>query len=103
MTARVFSFYNLKPSTDISAYKEWSRTVDQPTCARMNACHRFEVFLVEGGSRRDRFFDVVEDIEVESWEAWQETLQSEAFSQVSREWPNYADPDSLVSIYCERI
>lgn len=103
MTTRVFTFYRLNEGVDIAEFMEWSRRVDQPTCHRMEACHSFEVFLVRGEARGQGFYDVVEDIEVESWEAWQETLTSPAFSQVSDEWPKYGDESSLLSIHCEKI
>lgn len=103
MATRVFAFYRLKDGVDIDEYMEWSRRVDQPTCHRMKACHSFEVFIVRGEARGQGFYDIVEDIEVESWEAWQETLTSPEFAQVATEWPKYGDESSLMIVYCDKI
>jgi len=103
MSTRVFTFYNLRPDVDVAEFLAWSRTVDQPTCARMPACHRFDVFLAKVEVDGKPTYRVIEDIEVESWDKWQETLTSEAFSQVSTEWPLYADESSLVSVQAEQI
>jgi len=103
MTTRVFTFYRLNEGVDLEEFMEWSRRVDQPTCRLMDACRSFEVFLVRGEARGQGFYDVVEDIEVVSWQAWQDTLASPAFAQVSQEWPTYGDESSLLSIHCEKI
>jgi hypothetical protein len=103
MTTRVFTFYRLNEGVDLDEFMEWSRRVDQPTCSLMDACLSFEVFLVRGEARGQGFYDVVEDIEVESWQAWQDTLTSPAFAQVAQEWPTYGDESSILSIHCEKI
>lgn len=103
MSTRVFTFYRLHEGVDVAEFMEWSRRVDQPTCHRMDACYSFEVFLVRGEARGQGFYDVVEDIEVESWQAWQDTLASPEFAQVSEEWPKFGDESSLLSIHCEKI
>ena len=103
MATKIFTFYNLKEGVDIEEFKAWSRRVDQPTCNRMPACHKFEVFIIKGEASDKPFYMIAEDIDVESWNAWQVTLKSEDFSQVMKEWPRYGDPDSAVSVYCEKI
>jgi hypothetical protein len=103
LSTRVFTFYNLRPDVDVADFLDWSRAVDQPTCARMPACHSFEVFLVKREVNGILTHQVIEVIDVESWDAWQETLTSEAFAQVSNEWPRYADETSLVSVQADRI
>jgi len=103
MSTKVFVFYNLKKGVDIEEFKKWSREVDQPTCSKMPACHSFEVFLVKGEKLGRPFQMIVEDIEVESWNAWQDTLKSDAFSKVREEWPLFGDAESSRAIFCEKI
>ena len=103
MSTRVFTFYNLRPDVEVADFLEWSRTVRGGTCARMPACHSFEVFLVNREVDGIPTHQVVEVIDVESWDKWQETLTSDAFSQVSNEWPRYAVESSLISVQAERI
>lgn len=103
MTTKVFTTYNLKPETDIDEFLDFSRNIDQPTCAKMAACESFEVYIVRGEVSGKPVFQIIENIDVVSWEAWQETLASEEFAEVARLWPRYADESSLVSVYTERI
>ena len=103
MSTKVFVFYNLKEGVDIDEFKKWSREVDQPTCNKMPACHSFEVFLVKGEMSEKQFPRVVENINVESWDAWQTTLKSDAFSQIMEEWPQFGDAESAITVYCEKI
>ena len=103
MATKIFTFYNLKEGVDIEKFKEWSRRVDQPTCNSMPACHKFEVFVIKGESSKKPFYMIAEDIDVESWDAWQDTIQSKEFSRVMEEWPLYGDSESVVSVYCEKI
>ena len=103
MSTKVFVIYNLKEGVDVEEYKRWSREVDQPTTSNMPGCHSFVVYLVRGEASGKTFPMVVEDIDVESWESWQETLKSEAFSQVMEEWPLYGVGKSAITVYCEKI
>jgi hypothetical protein len=103
MSTRVFTLYRLNDGVDVEEFKRWSLEVDQPTCHRMESCHRFEVHLITGGSQGDVSFDVIEDIDVESWEGWQRDQASEGFSQIREEWPRFGDAGSLISFECEKI
>lgn len=103
MSTRVFTMYNLQPEASIEGFKKFSLEVDQPTCARMPACHRFEVFVVKGEASNKPTFQIIEDIEVESWQAWQDTTNSPAFAEVSEGWPRFGDASSVVSVFCEKI
>ena len=62
----------------------------------------FEVFEVkaEGGNISSR---IVEDIEVESNEAWQEALDSDVMKPVSKQWQDYGDESSIETICIEKI
>lgn len=103
MPTQVFTFYKLNEGVDVEAFKEWSRTVDQPTCHRMPAVHSFEVFINRGEVNGKEFFDVVENIVVESWEAWQETQQSEGFAHVVAHWPTDGVGSTTMSSHCEKV
>lgn len=103
MSIRVFTLYRLNKGVDLDEFKRWSLDVDQPTCHRMKSCHRFEVHLITGGSPTDLPFDVIEDINVESWEGWQRDQASEGFSQIREEWPRFGNEASLISFQCEKI
>jgi hypothetical protein len=99
----IFAYYNLKSDVNIEEYKQWSYSVDQPTCKSMDGCESFEVFLVKRVANGQVFYDVTEKIIATSWERWHEILKSPEFDQVNREWPNYGDAESLVITECEKV
>jgi hypothetical protein len=103
MPTKVFAFYNIKEGVDIEEFKAWSRRVDQPMTRSLKACKRFDVFAVAGTMPDKPFSMIVEDIDVESWEAWQEGLKSAGFAKVIEEWHRYGDASSLISVRCEKI
>lgn len=103
MSTRVFTLYRLNEGVDIDEFKQWSVSIDQPTCLRMESCRRFEVHLIKEGSSETIPFDVIEDIEVDSWDAWQRDQASEGFSQIREEWPRFGDGTTLISFPVEQI
>lgn len=56
-------------------YKKWSREVDQKITPSQPNVHRFEVYEIKGAEQGRSPYDIVEDIDVESFEKWQETLK----------------------------
>ncbi|KQP72997.1 hypothetical protein ASF40_20655 [Microbacterium sp. Leaf288] len=103
MPTQVFATYRLRAETDVAQYEEWSRTVDQPICLQAESCLSFEVYVVKGGDADSAPFNVIEDIVVESWEAWQDTLRSDDLAEMMAQWRQLADESTLVTVYCERI
>jgi beta-galactosidase GanA len=103
MTEKVFVFYDLSDGVDIEEYKEWSRTVDQPTCNASPICHSIEIYLLESKIEGKSFYRVAESIEVESWDAWEAALKSEDFAKMSEEWPRFGNGDSAVVVTGTKI
>lgn len=71
---RVFVMYGLKPGADVDRYARWSKTGDQTTTPFQPGVDGFEVCLFKGAEKGEPVYQIVEDIEVESCEAWQETV-----------------------------
>ena len=103
MSEKVFVFYNLNEGVDIEEYKEWSRTVDQPTCNESPVCHSIEIYLLECKTDGKSFYKVAESIEVESWEAWDVALKSKEFSKMSEEWPKFGNGESAIVVTGTKI
>ena len=59
--------------------------------------------MVKGGEGGGEAYAIFEDLEVESWEAWQAALKSEAMKPVVEGWPRVADESSAVILYGSRI
>lgn len=100
---KVLVMYRLKAGVDIEDYKQWSRTRDQVVTPFESGVIRFEVYAIAGAEKGAPPYQIVEDIEVESWEAWQAAVQGPGMAPIVKEWDQFGDPDSLVVIYGDKI
>jgi hypothetical protein len=100
---KVFVMYNLKPGVSIDDYMTWSRTRDQVITPFQAGVIRFEVYAIQGAEKGDSPYRIVEDIEVDSWAAWQETLKGPGMAPIVAEWERYGDATSLVMVYGDKI
>jgi hypothetical protein len=72
---KVFVSYRLRAGVGIEQYKAWSREIDQRITPGQKGIIRFEVYAIEGADKGEPFCQIVEDIEVESFEAFTENGQ----------------------------
>jgi len=100
---KVFVMYNLKPGVPLEAYMDWSRTRDQVVTPFQSGVIRFEVYAVRGAEQGDPPYRIVEDVDVDSWAAWQEALKGPGMAPIVAEWERYGDPSSLVMIYADKV
>jgi len=101
---KVFVMYDLKKGVSIEDYKKWSRNVDQQITPNQPGCHKFEVFEILGSDGEGvPKFQIIELIEVDDWESWQQIVKSKGMGKVVTEWNNYGDENSLITIYGEKI
>lgn len=101
---KVFVMYDLRPGVTLDEYKRWSREVDQRVTPKQEGCIRFEVYAIEGaeGGGQPRY-QIVEDIEVESWEVWERTLNGPGMASIAEDFPKYADESTVQLIYGSRV
>ncbi len=100
---KVFVLYRLKPGVSIEDYKKWSVTLDQKVTPFQPGVHRFEVYEIQGCEKGESPYMVVEDVDVDSWEAWQKAVASDEMKEVVKTWSDYGDESTLVTIYGEKI
>jgi hypothetical protein len=100
---KVFVMYRLKPGVDIEEYRKWSISLDQKVTPFEPGVHRFEVYEIEGAEKGQSPYQIVEDIDVESWEEWQKTMNGEGMKEVIETWGKYGDESTLVMIYGKKI
>ncbi|MBB5956972.1 hypothetical protein FHS29_003565 [Saccharothrix tamanrassetensis] len=100
---KVYCLYKLKPGVSADEYVEWSKTVDQAITSRQDCVHRFRVFELAGSRAGASPWDVVEDIEVESWDAWQACLATPEMAEVVEGFRRMADRDSAVTVFGDEI
>ena len=100
---KVFVMYKLKPGVSIEEYRKWSVDIDQKVTPFQPGCHRFEVYEIEGAEKGESPYQIVEDIDVESWDAWQKVVSGEGMKEVVGTWSNYGDESTLKVIYGRKI
>ena len=100
---KVFCMYKLKSNVKIEDYRKWSREVDQVTTPFQPGVYRFEVYEIKGAGKGKPSYQIVEDIDVESFEAWQKVLSSEAMKSVMKGWVNLGDESTLVMLYGDKV
>jgi len=100
---KVFVMYKLKRGVKIEDYRKWSRTVDQTITPFQPGVYRFEPYEIKGAEKGESPYQIVEDIEVESFEVWQNVVKSEAMKRVVTEWAKYGDESTLIAIYGEKV
>ncbi len=98
---RLIVMYNLKPDASMEEYKKYSREVEQKIVSNLPGVHRFEVFEVKGSEKKT--YQIIEDVDVESKEAWEEALNSDEMKPVSEQWGKYGDESSVVTYFSEKI
>lgn len=61
------------------------------------------MYEIEGAEKGKSPYMIVKDIDVNSWEAWQKVVASDAMKKVVSEWGNYGDDSTLTVIYGNQI
>jgi hypothetical protein len=100
---KVFVMYKLKPGVTIEEYRKWSVALDQKVTPFQPGVHRFEVYEIQGAEKGEPQYQIVEDIDVDSWDAWQKVVSSDAMSEVVKTWGDYGDETTLKVIYGQKI
>lgn len=100
---KVFVMYNLKEGANLDEYMAWSRSRDQVVTPFQPGVIRFEVYAVAGAEKGEPPYRIMEDIEVDSWEAWQAALQGPGMAPIVAEWERYGDPGSVVMVYADKV
>lgn len=97
---RVFVSYTLKAGIAREEYAAFSREVDQVITASQPGVLRFDVHVVEEASDGDGAgatapVDVVETLDVASWDAWQRVVASEPMAPVREAFAKVVDTASV--------
>lgn len=100
---KVFVSYRLKPGVSLDQYESWSKEIDQRITPGQSGIIRFEVYRIEGTDKGEPFCQVVEDIEVESFEKFTETVNGPGMAYVIETIGNYVDMSSMQTVYGSKI
>jgi hypothetical protein len=101
---KVLVMYKLRPDVTLDQYISWSKQIDQRITPGQAGITRFEVYAVEHVEGPDNAqYEVVEDIEVESWDAFQQCVDGPGMAYVQETFPLYADESTVVTICGNRV
>ncbi|GAB3599636.1 hypothetical protein [Microbacterium tumbae] len=101
---KIICTYRLRPDVTLEQYSAYSKEIDQRITNGETPVIRFEVYAVEETVDGEYFCDIVEDIEVTDFAAWQEALAGENMSYpVKVLFERYIVPESLVTLRTSRI
>ena len=95
--------YNLKKDVTKEEYYNFSQKLDQPKTPNIRGVRSFKPVEIKGSDQDELPYQIVEVIDVESWERWQEIMESSEFKDVVDGWLEVADVDSLVTTYGELV
>ena len=100
---KMFVMYKLKPGVTIDQYKQWSKEVDQRITPGQKGMIRFETYEILGADQGEPFVQIVEDIEIDDFGAWMETVKGEGMAYVEETISKLIDESSRHIIYGSRI
>ena len=100
---KVFVSYKLRPGITQQQYAAWSREIDQRITPGQDGVIRFEVYLIEGADKGEPFCQVVEDIEVEDYAAFAETVQGPGMAYIMETIGEYVDVSTVQTVYGSKI
>lgn len=100
---KIFVMYKLNAGVSLDEYVQWSQGVDQPITSNHPPCIRFEAYAIEGAREGVPIYDIIEEIEVDSWSAWQGVPDSPGKRKVAETFPKYADLATRQVVYGARI
>jgi len=95
---RILAMYNLKEGVTFREYRDWSIRVDLPVCRKQKEMRQINVYKAERPDGERVPFEIIELVEVESWDAWTRACGVGEMKNTLDEWGNYADGESLVMV-----
>lgn len=96
---KVFVSYKLKPGVSMEQYLAWSSAIDQRITPGQKGVIRFEVYRIEGAENGEPFCQIVEDIEVESYEAFAATVAGPGMAYVIETIGELVDTSTIQTVY----
>lgn len=93
---KVVVTFRLREGVTAEQYGAWAYEVDQRTTLRQDACWRNEVYVTPDG-------EILEDIEVTSWDAWRAVLASDPMKPVYQQWVELVDESTVKELRGRRV
>ncbi|HYB05092.1 MAG TPA: EthD family reductase [Nitrososphaerales archaeon] len=98
----IFMMYNVKPGK-MEEYRKHSRKTDQPTVKKAPGIRNFTVYEIKGAWNGKSPYQVVEDIEVDSFADFEKFAATETGKNLGKMWNEYCDERSQITVYGDPI
>lgn len=99
---RVFITYKLNPDVTRAMFESFSKDLDQVVTPHQRGVLRFQAHIVEAVTAASQLpnkpFDVIETVDVASFEAWLQAIGSDGMKPVIAEFERIADQASVQMI-----
>ena len=92
--------YKLREGVKLEDYIEWSKKEDQPAIKNVEYIIDYAPYYVLGP---EKIWNVFEIITVNKWEDWERFSKSETCKNLTKQWLEYADKNSVKTVYGNRI
>jgi len=94
----------LRPGIAQDSFTKFSTEIDQPICLAQDAVLGFEAFAVVSRDPGAPSVDIVEVMEVTSWERWVQTRDRlEAMKPVTDGFEQLVEPTAVRTIFARRV
>jgi hypothetical protein len=94
----------LRPGVAQQQFVRFSAEVDQPICLAQNVVRGFDAFAVVRRDPGAPAVDIVEVMEVSSWDSWVQVRDNlEAMKPVMQGFERLADPAAVRTIFARRV
>ena len=92
-----------RPAVSFGEYCRWSREVDQLTLHASGKVSDFRVFSTKAATDSVETYSIVEVIDVDNLEAWQEVAALPHVTAPGPDFERFVDLSSLCILHCEEI
>jgi hypothetical protein len=100
VSVRIYILYDLLPEVSVAEYLSWSKAVDQPACRAMPICESIRVTAVSRREGPGDGYQIIEDVVVESAQAWALATASPTHAPIASQWERYGDSKTVVTLIC---
>jgi len=100
---RIVYLYCRKQGVTAEQSRKWTLEVDVPITSTQPGIQKFQVSEISSSGEGPLEFHVLEEIEVDSYEAWTKVAEQPGMKKVAAEWPSYFDETSILEIRSTKI
>ena len=84
-------------------YRKFSKEIDKPLILSFKGVHGFDVYEITGADPGTPDFQIVEEILVDSFQRWQEIMETDTIKEHFPVWQEYGDIDTIKTLIADKI